>query len=137
MSVPLPLELRERIVASILDGMSWTEAAETFRVGTATVNRLMRRYRERGSLEPDPHGGGHPHRIPDESLPVLRELVAARPDSTIEELRQAYCLRTKTVVSPATVGRALRDRLNLSRKKSPSSMRSRRRSGSSRRARST
>lgn len=137
MSVPLPIELRERIVASILEGMSWADASELFRVGPATVNRLMRRYRERGSLEPDPHGGGYPHRIPEESLGILRELVEARPDATIEELRQAYGSRTRTTVSAATIGRALRDRLKMSRKKSRSSTPSRPKSGSSRLARRT
>lgn len=132
MSVPLPIELRERIVSAVDDGLTWEEAAELFRVGRATVNRLMRRRRERGSLEPDGHGGGHPYRIAEESLGILRELVAARPDATIAELRAAYGERTGFEVSEATIGRALRDRLGLSRKKSPSSTRNKRGNASKR-----
>lgn len=137
MSVPLPIELRERIVAAVQEGMTWMEAAETFRVGRATVNRLMRRLRELGSLEPLPHAGGQWHRIPDDRLPLLRELVEAHSDATIAQLRDLYCERTATTVSTATVGRALRERLRLSLKKSPSSTRSRLASGSRRRDSST
>lgn len=117
MSVPLPIELRERIVAAVNDGMTWLEAAETFRVGRATVNRLMRLMRDTGSVEPRPHGGGQQHRIPDAMLPVLREIVQERTDATIHEVRDVYCKRIGATVSTATVGRAMRERLGLSLKK--------------------
>ncbi|WP_206607078.1 MULTISPECIES: hypothetical protein [Sandaracinus] len=47
---------------AVLDGMSWDEAADVFKLGIATVNRLMRKAREGSSLEPLGHGGGQRHR---------------------------------------------------------------------------
>lgn len=137
MTVPLPVELRARIVAAVQEGMSWAEAAEVFRVGRASVNRYMRLMREKGSVEPRPHGGGQTHRIPDEALPVLRAVVEARPDATIAQIRDAYCAKTGSTVSNATVGRTVRDRLGMSLKKSLSSTRSRRANAFKKRGSST
>jgi len=133
MSVPLPVELRARIVAAVQEGMSWEEAAEVFRVGRASVNRYMRLMREKGSVQPMPHGGGQTLRIPNEALPMLRALIEARPDATLAQIRDAYCERSGSTVSVATVGRTVRERLGMSLKKSPSSTRSRRGSVSSKR----
>jgi transposase len=54
------LDLRSRVIAASQSGDhgSWEELAATFRIGRATVNRLIRRFRETGSVEPAPHGGG-------------------------------------------------------------------------------
>lgn len=133
MSVPLPIELRQRIVAAVKDGMSWDEAAEVFRVGRASVNRYMRLERENGSVEPRPHGGGQTHRITDDDLKTLRQIIDQRADATIAQIRDAFCERTGSTVSTATVGRSIRGRLGLSLKKSPSSMPSKRASASKKR----
>ncbi len=59
MPEPLSLDLRERIVAAYERGdMTRDQVAALFQVGRASVNRLVRRFRETGSVEPSPHGGG-------------------------------------------------------------------------------
>jgi transposase len=100
--------------------MSYEEVAELFQVGRATINRWLRLSRETGGVEPRPHAGGHPHRIPDDKLLTVAIAVEKKPDSTLAELVEAYAKKTGLRVSLPTMGRAL-DRLNITRKKRPSS----------------
>lgn len=118
MPAPISLDLRERIIAAWQSDeySSWEQIAATFQVGRATVNRLIRLYRQTDSVEPAPHGGGLDHLIPDEDLLRVWELVEEQPDRTIEEFADEYARRTGVRVSRATMGRAL-ERLELSRKK--------------------
>ncbi len=47
------VDLRERIVEAVLErSFSMREAADTSRVGHATVERYLRQFRERGELTP-------------------------------------------------------------------------------------
>lgn len=124
MGSPLSMDLRQRIIAAWQQREgTWRELAERFGVGEATVDRLVARFRSTGSVAPDPHGGGQSHRIPDEDLPVVRRLLDASPDITIEELAGAFRRESGTRVSRATMGRAVA-RLGYTRKKRPSSARS-------------
>ncbi len=121
MPAPLSVDLRKRIVAAWEQGEgTWEEIANTFKVGVATVNRLIRRYRALATVEPAPHAGGQRHRVPEEDLPLVRALLDERPDLTVEELLNAYCAQHGKLVSRSTMSRAI-ERLGYTRKKSPSS----------------
>jgi len=115
---PLSADLRSRIIAAWQSGehSSWDQIAATFRVGRATVNRLIRRFRETGSVEPAPHAGGVEPLVSEEGLLEVWELVQERPDRTVDEFADEYAKQTGVRVSRATMGRAL-ERLGLSRKK--------------------
>lgn len=116
---PLSLDLRHRIIrAWQKEKARVPELAERFSVGTATVKRLIRRFRKTGSVEPLPHGGGQRPRIPAEKLGRVRKLVEANPDWSVEELTAAYNRQEGTALSRSTMDRALR-RLGFTRKKSP------------------
>ena len=80
----ISVELRERIVRAYVGGLtsSYEETAEMFGVGRATVNRLLRRYRERGNVRPDPVGGNNPRLI---DLEWLRQHAEARPDARLRD----------------------------------------------------
>jgi len=89
MAGPLSSDLRERIVLAYEEGdKTRGEVAELFQVGRASVNRLVRRYRETGSVEPSPHGGGKPRKMTSRGEKVLRALVEERPDATIVDGHQ-------------------------------------------------
>ena len=121
MPAPLSIDLRKRIIAAWEQGEgTWEEIASTFKVGIATVNRLIRRYRASATVVPEPHGGGQRHRVPDEDLPLVRALLDERPDLTIEELRTAFCARHGRLISRSTMSRAV-ERIGYTRKKSLSS----------------
>src|SRR3954447_1587511 len=110
---PYSQDLRQRIVDTIQrrDG-TIRQVADRFLVSLSFVTRLLHLYRNTGSVEPKPHGGGNPAVLTPEDLQRLRELIRERPDATLEECRThlgASC-------SLMTISRAL-SRLGLPRKK--------------------
>jgi transposase len=128
---PLSLDLRRRIIAAKqAEKLSVPELAKRFAVGTATVKRLIRRFKETGAVDPLPHGGGQKPKIPAEKLPRVQRLLEANPDWTVEEIANSYNAQEKVKVSRSTMDRAVR-RLGFTRKKSLSSPRSATRSASS------
>lgn len=110
---PYSQDLRERILATVARGEgSLREIAERFLVDVSTIVRLLKRYRQTGSVEPRPHAGGRRPALGDDDLERLRELIRERPDATLDELRDRLgvdCGRT-------TVARALK-KLRITRKK--------------------
>ena len=116
---PTPPQVRRVIVRLRQEGRTYDEIAELVGVGPATVNRILRRYRETGSLEPLAPGGGNPsplRRIESK----FKALVSAMPDATVAEMATALRKAEKLATSRSSVQRAL-VRLGYSRKKSPSS----------------
>src|SRR4051812_41247137 len=117
---PISIDLRKRIIACWQEEKQSPEVlAKRFAVGSATVKRLIARFRITGSVEPMPHGGGQKPKIPLEKLPRVRRLVEANPDWTIEEILDAYNCEQGTTISRSTMDRAVR-RLGFTRKKSRS-----------------
>lgn len=110
------VDLRKRVVAGVLEqGLSVGEAAKLFQVGSATVARYLKQWRERGDLR---------HRA---SPGRPRLLNAAQEEQVKQQLAQANDLKLKVrcaqlqetsgaLVSEATMCRTLK-RLGISRKK--------------------
>jgi len=120
---PLSSDLRHRIIqAWKAEKLRVPELASRFAVGSATVKRLIRQFRETGSVEPLPHGGGQRPKIPAEKLPRVQRLLQANPDWSVEEIMVAYNRQEGADVSRSTMVRAVA-RLGFTRKKSPSSPR--------------
>ena len=120
MGKTLSMDLRERVVAAYERGQGGYEAlSKVFGIGSATLKRLVRRKRERGTLEPDPAPNGFPPRISGPRLHALKLLVGAHPDATTAELTTMLNERISVSVSRSAVVRALQ-RLNITRKKSRS-----------------
>lgn len=80
------------------------------------VRDLTRRYRETGSLEPKPHGGGAVAKLGAAQLPIIQGLIEAQPDALLEELCERFATTTGIDVSGSTMQRAV-CRLELSVKK--------------------
>lgn len=122
MPAPLSADLRKRIFDAVRKGTgTWQEVADRFGVGRATVNRLMRRHRETGEIDPLPATGGPSVKIDEAGLKVLREMLEKKSDLTLTEIAVELGKQTGVWVSEATVGRAIRERLDFTRKKRPSS----------------
>jgi transposase len=108
---PYSMDLRTRVVADWDAGLAAKELATKFRVSRSWVNRLVQRRRETGQVGPRPQTvfkrqafAGQENR--------LRALVAAKPDQTLAELREAL----HSAASLSSLWRAL-DRLELTLKK--------------------
>jgi transposase len=110
---PYSDDLRIRVIEAIKRGEeSWRGIARRFVVDLSFVIRLVRSYRETGTIQPKPHGGGRRPTLGPEQLERLRELVRERPDATLKELRQALGVSCSTMV----IVRALQ-KLGLPQKK--------------------
>ena len=110
---PYSQDLRQRVVETIQRGDgSVRQIASRFLVSVSFVVRLLHLHRTTGSVEPKPHGGGHPAVLTPEDLERLRELIRQQPDATLEECRQRLGVSCSTM----TISRAL-SRLGLPRKK--------------------
>jgi transposase len=111
--IPYSQDLRQRILETARHGNATVkQIAARFLVSISFVTRLLQLHRTTGSVEPRPHGGGHPAVLTPEDLPRLREFIQQQPDSTLEECRR----HLGSSCSLATISRAL-SRLGLPRKK--------------------
>jgi transposase len=113
-------DLRERVWrACHEEAMGPSEAAEELGVSRSFVCKLLRRYRDEGTLCAKPRGGNRPPALSATDLGTLRCLVRERPDATLAELCRRLHERCGVTVRTWTVCRALA-KLGLPPKKSPS-----------------
>jgi transposase len=82
------MDLRKRVIEACDAGQTIAQVAQRFAVSTSFVNQLRQRRRESGTLETKPHGGGRQPRLSPEHDQRLRALLAAKPDTTLAELRE-------------------------------------------------
>ena len=122
---PYSMDLRTRVLADCDAGMAPKDVAAKFRVSHSWVNRIVQRRRETGEIAPRPQTVFKKQAFAGQE-DRLRALVAAKPDQTLAEVRQA--MRSSSSLS--SVWRAL-DRLQLTLKKNGT----RRRATSARRRR--
>ena len=78
-------DIRRRIVKAVEAGLSRNKAAKRFDVVVSTVVKLMKRVEETGSLAPKKIGGYRKPKLAAYDA-VVRAMVAATPDATLEEL---------------------------------------------------
>lgn len=113
-------DLRQRVVDAYERGYeTYAAVAAQFSVGVATVDRWVSQFRQTGSVERRPHGGGAPAKLNEAGLNRLCELIERDRDATRLELARAYFEATGVSLSVATVGRRLWQ-LGYTRKKSRS-----------------
>jgi transposase len=108
---PYSMDLRTRVFKAFQRSGDAEEVAETFGVSRAWVHRLAQRFRETGSLAPRRQTKFRGRALAGREQ-HLAALVAARPDATLAELRDA--LPTRAALS--TIWREI-ERLNLTVKK--------------------
>ena len=125
MAAAYSMDLRTRVLKDTDAGLSSKELAERYHVSRAWVDALKQRRRETGTAAPRKQTKFR-GRVLAGQEERLAALVAARPDATLAELREAL----RTAAGLSTIWRAL-DRLALTVKKN----RPRRRTAPSRRGR--
>ena len=108
-----PLRLRRRIIELYEQGKRTQEIAQMLGTCKSGTRRIRQMLRQRNTLDPLRPQTGPKSGLSDERAAQLRELVAADPDATREELRQ----RMDLSVDVRTVGRWL-SKLGLVLKKS-------------------
>ena len=116
MGRPYSQDLRTRIVVAVEAGTSRNKVAKQFAVSVSCVVKLMQRFHRTGTVTPAPRGKKR-YALADHEA-MVRELVAARPDLTIDELHQALG-KHGIQVGRSSVNRFLQ-KCNLTFKKSRS-----------------
>ena len=107
------MDLRERVVAACEAGdLTREQVARHFRIGTTTVYNYLKRRGTKNGLAASPHAGGTESGL---DRTVLREIVEAKNDATLEEYAAAYQERTGRLFSISRLSRALKE-MKLSRK---------------------
>lgn len=80
-------DLRERVVASVEEGLSRRRAAHRFKLGISTVVRWVARLAATGSCAAMASGGDHKSKAIEVHGDWLLALVKAEPDLTLPEIR--------------------------------------------------
>jgi transposase len=111
----IPMVMRERIIALYAQNKSTQEISEALGYCPAAVRRVRQHLRERGTLVPQTHLCGAKGNFTPERQARVRELLAQKPDRTLEELCRHMDLR----VAISTMDVWVR-KLGFTFKKSPS-----------------
>jgi transposase len=119
MPAPYSQDLRRKVVEAQANGRSQAQLVADFGVSAYFVATLLKRFKQTGSVAPKPRGGGRRPALDATGQAVVTELVAAKADVTIEELRSSVRERVGVDVSKSAMGRML-TALGLPRKKSRS-----------------
>ncbi len=89
----LPIDLRERVVAAVLDGASCHQAARRFGVSAATASRWRGQFVREGRIDPKAQGGDRrSHRI-EAHAELILSLDEQQPGIFLWELRAALAKR--------------------------------------------
>ena len=105
MARPYSVDLRDRVVRAVEAGLSRRATAAKFEVSISFVVKLMQRWRERGTLQPERIGGAKRATLAAHAERV-QALLAAEPDLTIAELRDRLAAAGITT-SRSALGRFL------------------------------
>jgi len=114
----LSLDIRERIVDLVEEGLSCREAARRLRVSAASAVRVMQRKRRGASLAPEPQGRPRRSKL-DRVSGWITSRIEAEPDITMPELAAALEAEHRMRVTPAMLSRHLIHRLGYTYKKIP------------------
>jgi len=87
MATSLSVDLRKRVVAAVEGGMSRRQAAAHFQVGVSSAIRWVAQACETGDVAPKPQGGDRRSQAIEAQAKRILALIAAKPDSTLEELK--------------------------------------------------
>jgi transposase len=110
-------DLRERAVVMVEEGESRREVARVFNLAPSTAVRWLDRWNRTGSVAAKP-GIGHSRSPLKAHEQWLLDLVAKKPDLTLEEIRERLRREKKLTVATSSVWRFY-DRHEITFKKSP------------------
>jgi transposase len=122
---PYSLEFRQRIIDTYAEeNTSQRKLAQRFRVAPSFVQKILKQYRETGSIEPKQRLEQTPTKLNSVQLDILKKIVAANNDATLAELCDLLLQETNIRVGVSTMFRIL-EKQDLTLKKNTSSKRER------------
>jgi transposase len=122
---PYSLEFRQRIIDTYAEeNTSQRKLAQRFRVAPSFVQKILKQYRETGSIEPKQRLEQTPTKLNSVQLDILKKIVAANNDAPLAELCDLLLQETNIRVGVSTMFRIL-EKQDLTLKKNTSSKRER------------
>lgn len=116
MTRAVPKEEREKIVQAYKKGLGTVpELAKIFNITARSIYKYLELDRKTGDLTPGTQPG-RPPILTDKNLSIVKKLVTANPDGTLEDYRVGFLNKTGINVTIVTIHNACKD-LNLRRKK--------------------
>src|SRR4051794_25231313 len=100
------MDLRERILQAVADGVSVDDAAEFFGVSATSVRRYVARQREMGSVAPG-QSSGRPRLLTAAQEAALQAQLEATPAATLAEHQREWQQVQGIRLSLATMCRAI------------------------------
>ncbi len=102
------LDFRQKIIDTYLENVtSQRQLAERFKVALSFIEKLLKQYRETGSIAPKVRIQQTPPKLKEEQLNILKEIVSANNDATLEEIRNELANSTGIMIGRSTVDRML------------------------------
>lgn len=120
--MPYPIELRERVLEVIDQGMSKWEAHQIFKVSRSTIDDWLKLREETGSVAANTNYQRGPKRAIEDN-DENREFFEKHHQKTLEEMRTAWFEANGEWLSDVTMSKTLK-RFGYTRKKRPISTKS-------------
>jgi transposase len=115
MSRPYSIDLRERVIAAVTEGLSVRAVGEIFDVSPSCVSKLGQRWRRSGRIDPLKSGGDRRSGAIESQRDWLLQTIEATPDLTLREIGERLRQRG-TSTSKSSIARFFQ-RHRISRKK--------------------
>lgn len=103
------LDFRQKIIDIYLeDKISQRQLAERFKVALSFIEKLLKQYRETGSISPKIRLKQTPLKLNEQQLNILKEIVETNNDATLVEIRSQLEQKTGVLIGRSTVDRMLK-----------------------------
>lgn len=102
------LDFRQKILDTYLEGgISQRQLAKRFCVTLSFIEKLLKQARETGSIAPKVRTQQTPPKLNSQQFNVLVEIVEAKNDATLSEIREQLKEKTGITIGISTVDRML------------------------------
>lgn len=106
---PYSLEFRQKIIDAYFEEKeSIRKTARRFQVSKSFVQKLIKQYRETGTIAPKAHRGARTPKLNSEQRNLVAELVEQNNKATLQELCDIVENKTGVKVSRSTMSRIIR-----------------------------
>ena len=107
------IEVRKKIVEARQKNLTLEEIAKAYNYDKSSISRLLKQHRETGEISPKTYLRGRKPALDESRMAALRELILARPDITLEEVKETMGL----AISLAAICKIINRKLGFRYKK--------------------